>query len=199
MQGDLNVRSSDLDVARAISQRLRGGEVRCVEEAPPFGLGASAAAQPEPVISHRATAPVFREVGGVASELWETDNLGSRFWDELLRECLELSGTAGASAAFAVDGQGLSIAQVGDMAPEAVEGTGSRLVIALEQAERMESFADRRLGALLMQFDDQWLTSLPLRSGSGSRVIVGVIAREPLSEGSRDLVANLLGEALLRG
>ena len=84
------------------------------------------------------------------------------------------------------------------MEPEAVEGTGSRLVLALEQAERMESFAERRLGALLIQFDDRWLTGMMLNSGSGSRVAVGIVAREPLPQASRDLVAHLLGEALLR-
>ena len=65
---------------------------------------------------------------GVPAVLWESDNLGSRFWDELLTECLELSRAEQAIAAFAVDGQGLCIAQVGDMAPDAVEGTGSRRV-----------------------------------------------------------------------
>lgn len=201
MLGAPNVHSSDLEAARATSRRLRSGGDRSVEETPPFGFGPIAAreGEREPEIAYGEAVMSSWQAGAVSAELWETDNLGSRFWDELLGECLELSRTAGAIAAFAVDGQGLSIAQVGDMAPDAVEGTGSRLVIALEQAARMESFADRRLAALLVQFDDQWLTSMQLRSGSGSRVVVGVIAREPLPQSARDLVTHLLGEALLRG
>ncbi len=192
MPGDPNVLSSDLDAARAISRRLRGGRGPVAPEAPPFEPSSAPPARP-----HATTAP--RVAADLPSALWETGNLGSRFWNELLKECLGLARVERAIAAFAVDGRGLCIAQVGDLQPDALEATGSRLVIALEQADRMESFADKRLAAMFVGFDDQWLTGMVLSAGSGSRVIVGIIAHEPLSDASRGMVLDLAGEALLRG
>ncbi len=186
-----NAPFSDLDEARGISRRLRGAAASRAPEAPSFGLDLLAAAE-------REGSPSPREADGVPAVLWETDNLGSRFWNELLHECMTHCCDEGPIAAFAVDAQGLCIAQVGDLDPDAVEGTGSRLVVALEQAGRMESFAGARVVALLVQFDDRWLTGLLLRSGSGGRVALGVVAPEPLAEATRELVAQLVGEALLR-
>ncbi len=191
MPGGPNVPCSDLDEARGISRRLRGGGAAVAPEVLPFGLGLPGSR--EPVAPRPAT-----EVHGVPATLWETDNLGSRFWNELLQECMTHGRDEGPIAAFAVDAQGLCIAQVGDLDPDAVEATGSRLVVALEQAGRMESFAGSRVAALLVQFDDRWLTGLLLRSGSGGRVVLGVVAREPLPQDARELVAHLVGEALLR-
>jgi hypothetical protein len=126
----------------------------------------------------------------------QPDNFGSRFWNELLCQCMEVAQNEGGTAAFAVDGQGLCIGQVGGLDSEEVEGTGSRLVIAMEQASRMETFSDRRAGSILIEFGDQWLTGFAIQCTNDTSVVLGIIARDPLAPRSRDRVSNLVTELL---
>ncbi|MDJ0867657.1 MAG: hypothetical protein QNK03_16255 [Myxococcota bacterium] len=190
MQSDPNAPSSDLERARAITKRLRRPGARRGREATPrVGrpiAGAAGAAVESAAVCEDATGLGIRAA----------DNLGSRFWNDLLSQCLELVLREGGTAAFAVDERGLGIAQVGDLDSAEVEGTGSRLVIALEQASRMESFAGRRPGSILIEFGRQWLTGFAIEAANGTRVVLGIVASEPLAERSRERVSSLVTELL---
>ncbi len=193
MHHDPSAPSSDLERARAISRRLRGPR----RERPVAPTASPARPRPAAEPPTRSPAGVHAHAGALPLDVLESGNLGSRFWNDVLSQCLELASEEGASGVFAVDGQGLGIAQIGDFESGQMEATGSRLVIALEQAARMESFSERGPGSILIEFGSQWLTGLAVQRGDG-QVVVGVVAREPLSQRTRQLLSNLLAETLLR-
>ena len=208
MQPDRNEASSDLERARALSRALRGasdeaGSAPALPRFEPAGSGAGddpfATAEPRPMAPERALDAhgdvVHEDVDALAvAAMLQPDALGSRFWNELLVQCVELARAEGATGAFAVDSQGLSIGQIGNLDPDEVEGTGSRLVIALEQAARMESFASHRPGSILIEFGDRWLTGFSIDCGPEAQIVLGIVAHEPLGERTRDLISNLVSE-----
>ncbi len=202
MRGDRNVRSSDLDRARALSRQLRGKRTTVSDS--PHSTAAHAPPSEQAAFSGYlsddgvpVTEASVREDSNPAAN-FSTDTLGSRLWNDILGECIELAGDAGAVAAFAVDMQGLAIAQVGEVAAGEIEATGSRLVIAIEQAARMESFAQQRPQSIQIDFGASWLTGIPVAGTNDMEIIVGIVSRDTTSGRARALISNLVGEVLTR-
>ncbi len=188
---------SDLDGARAISRRLQvvgqlqattRGESYVRFSLAPLDRGIEAAL-PQAIASAQEDAS--------PSRLWNSESMGSLYWNELLEVCVAAARAEGAECAFAVDGQGLAIASVGGTPTGDVELVGSRLALIFEQAERMELIGDST-GAILVEFKDRWLAGLHIVGSRGETIIVGVVARDALGPQTRETIARVIGEVLLR-
>lgn len=211
MPSDPNAHSSDLDQARALSQRLRGPTVpatgRAPQEkhAPAEGHEEISSAQSHtsvrqgeaPVAATASQDPADSREAPVDPAHWQAEKPGSRRWGELLAEVLEVAEAAGAKAAFAVDAQGLTICQTGEIDGEKLEATGARLVIAVEQAARMEAFSQRPR-ALSIEFDAGCLTSLQIDIGPRTSISLGVVARRALDAPARAAITRLITQAVSR-
>ena len=225
MQSDPNAHSSDLELARALSRRLRSRAPHAAEAAPlpsppaappvaparlePAEKRAGASAAPiaaTPVDAHTSVADAELPVAEIVSRrehhidpsAWQSETLGSRVFCELLTEVLEIAKAERATSAFAVDEQGLLIAAAGSAEDAILEATGSRVVIAVEQAARMEAFGGERPRALQIEIGGQWLTALPIDGGATPGLVVCVIASRPLADDARGVVAGLITEVVMR-
>ncbi|MCE9572450.1 MAG: hypothetical protein K8W52_04775 [Deltaproteobacteria bacterium] len=105
-------------------------------------------------------------------------------WDEVLDQCVR---QLGAIAAFIIDDRGLLVAGSGAMPLGMLEGTGARLVIAIHQADHMESAAGSARG-ITVEFDGQWLTGIRLPTET-TYLTVGLFTDRPLDASTRAAVA----------
>jgi hypothetical protein len=119
--------SDDLARAKAASQRLRGETT--TRSAEP-GYVAFPHARPAPP-ARPATHPLVTRREPLKGP---TAGFGSAAWNKLLDACLQ---TAAAEAAFLMDPHGLIIASRGARPGEELEAIGARLMVALEQADRI--------------------------------------------------------------
>jgi chromosome partitioning protein len=115
-------------------------------------------------------------------------------WRGFLDTCLKATG---AETAFVMDSQGLTLATRGRLHSGQIEGLGTRLMIAYEQAASMEIAAGEVHG-VLVEFEHLWLTGLRTETRAGQRYTIGILggepvgpkAREQIREGIRSLRAN---------
>lgn len=141
--------SDDLDRARAATQRLKGRPTARVAEpgyvsfARPTPTQAPLPQRPalpqppaRPLVARRE--PLKAHVAG----------FGSSGWNKLLDACIV---TAGAESAFLMDPHGLIIATRGPKASDELEGVGARLMVAFEQADRINGGGDK--GTLSMSVE----------------------------------------------
>ena len=102
---------------------------------------------------------------------------GPNGWNLFLEACLRESR---AESAFLLDGRGLAIAESGRLEGSEIEGLGSRVMIALEQAGKIGPAAgDQQVSSLSMEFESSWLTSLTTTAG-GQRLTLGILGQETL-------------------
>jgi len=119
---------------------------------------------------------------------------GSAEWSQYLDSCLRASGC---ETAFVVDDQGLAIAFRGRLrSEEAVERVGIRLMVALEQAERMDVRGSVR--CVLVQFDDVWITGIRVRPDSTHSFTLGRVGPLPLPVDLQQRLTASLNEHLSR-
>lgn len=166
--------SSDLDLARLLSQRLRS---------PRENPGARY--EPSP----RYVRFEARRVVPEAVPAWRRSDqpFGPEVWNQLLDGCL---AAADGRAAFLLDAQGLSVAVRGDVTPEIAESLGARMSVALDQAQEMAAGAPS--AAVCLEWEGSWLTGLRLASAA-EPLTVCVLARGPIGGDARELIENLLG------
>ena len=143
--------------------------------------------------------PRDRAAGG-GRELRHLAGLAAPGWRERLRAVLAIADDEGAQAeaAFAVDAQGLMLAQLGEIDDDAVEEAASRLSILTGQAARMEGFTKTPPRAILIEFDSGWLTALRIEETGASPLFVGVATRRPLTPATRAAVSERISETLRR-
>ena len=102
---------------------------------------------------------------------------GPSGWNHFLEACLRETR---AESAFLLDGRGLAIAESGRLDAKEIEGLGSRVMIALEQAgEIVPTAGNKEVSSLSMEFDSSWLTSLTTTSG-GQRLTLGILGQETI-------------------
>jgi hypothetical protein len=176
-----DVKFSDLELARRLSQRLSGepekdGEVPVVAKAGvsfvKFSasrfVGAAPVARAEPVQAAVA-APM------VAPSIPELKLTEFKNWDELLAWALDLTTS---KVTFVVDPEGFVISSAGKWVFEELEGLGSQLLYIMERTNRIKDAGSIR--SVSIQFDSFFLTGLSFtREGMGS-FILGVIDSKPM-------------------
>jgi hypothetical protein len=106
---------------------------------------------------------------------------GLEDWRKFLETCLKATG---AETAFAMDSQGLPLASRGRLHSGQIEGLGTRLIIAFEQAASMEIAAGEPR-SLLVEFGHQWLTGIRVDAPSGLKFTVGLLGPEPVGPKAR--------------
>ncbi len=165
--------SSDLDLARALSQRLAGGRVQQPSAAPapaPY-VRFGSAADSLPAASAR--------VEGLTIELTRFET-----WEELLDWCLSLTR---ASTAFVMDPEGFAIANHGALSIEQAQGVGSHLMVAMSQADRLEH-PGTRAQSVCVEFETSWVTGLRLEAEGRGSFTLGFIAAAPVDADTRDAI-----------
>lgn len=184
MSKENSVNSSDIEGARAISQRLRPAPApqpsptkfpgMPVSGYAPFAAqrfrAALAPSQPIPEEEKRALEEQANRAPLPEPILGERSAFGAEPWVGLLDWCLAV---ACADSAFAIDEHGLVIAARGRELPVEIEEVGTRLMMAFEQTCRLN------LGAGLPQrvdvsFAERVLTGFGIDLGGSARLTVGI-------------------------
>ncbi len=168
--------SSDLELARKVSQRLRQ----------PRTAGRGPKAEPSPryvQFDARQFVPATHWVSGPRAQ-----RFGAEIWNELLDGCLS---AADAEAAFVMDGQGLVVATRGNISADDAEAIGARLMVALDQAAEIGNRGGSY--SVAIEFDGSWLTGLRLHLHDAKSLTVGLVAHGPLSRDTREVIENLMG------
>ena len=117
-------------------------------------------------------------------------------WDVILGWCVQ---AAGATGAYLMSAEGLTIAQVG--AEEGVaDSGGARLVIAHEHGRRVfshdDSFDDGVDGTLHFEKDGVWVTGMRIPTPNVGCLTLGMISTAPPSSRVQENIRAVLGEQL---
>lgn len=193
-----NVRSFDLDLARALSRRLSASKRQTTPPAPasPTYVRFAAVSPPAPS-SRRATlapgqlapaplpTPTPAAVAPVAPVVpppppsprtvhpIDSDHVDS--WEQFLAWC---SLNANIESAFVVDSQGFVIGQHGQLSSEQCDGVGAELSLAMEQLARIEALHGE-LGSAVLGFGTRILIGF---RGNLQReeFVLGIVATDPI-------------------
>jgi hypothetical protein len=180
MSNARNVPYFDLGYARALSRKLRDSAPVVAErpvERPTFVRF--------PRFALRAASPTF-DAATLGQTLRDvSDAWGASAWHALLDAS---TSAAAASGAFAMDAQGLVIATRGDLDEAQAERLGGRLMLTLDQAEKMSEHS----GVVCVEVEGRWLTGIRAPSKSGVQVTVGVLASEPVGRDARAAITQLM-------
>lgn len=176
---DRRVPSSDLELARSLSRRLRAprgdAPTKHHEPSPRYVRFEARRAAPESVFNQ------FASPGG---------SFGAEVWNNLLDGCLS---TADAAAAFVIDGHGLVVATRGDLSAEAAESIGARLMVALDQSAQL--LPNGAPAVVALEIDLGWLTGLRSGDKRARPLTLGLLGQAPLSRDVREAVLSLLATA----
>ena len=119
----------------------------------------------------------------------ELDGFGSAGWVRILAWCKRATD---ASGAFAVDGRGLTIAQLGDVGD--VESIGPRLTFALEQVARMAP--DQTSRSIVIALGEQSLTGIWLGAGADRAVTLCLVGPTAPTPQVRERIVTMLERKL---
>jgi len=157
--------SSDLDLARVLSQRLVG-------RAAPAPAPATV-----PVVQYVTFAAATRPEAApaVAPPLDELTTFES--WDDLLQWAMPL---AGAVSAFVMDPEGFAIATKGDLVGESAQAVGAQLMVTMAEADRVEYPATPAL-AMSVEYASTTLTGVRVERDPGQAFTIGFLAHLALS------------------
>jgi hypothetical protein len=195
--------SSDLELARELSRRLAIDTRPTPRPARPASAGYVAftprrvqVPMPPPLLEPA----VESERRHVPDPPIVSIEEGSACWDRLLEWCLDAFG---GEAAFVMDAYGLVVAARGRLGPDAVQGIGARLMIALQHAEQMDLDAGEGVSrALAVELSAGWLNGLRVLIGEGEDALsltVGVASRAPFRRDERLAVERAFAAAAPRG
>ncbi len=134
-------------------------------------------------------AHAVEEASRVLERLCADESFGFRSWTDLLDWCQRI---AGSSSAFVTDHQGLPIADDGSLSEGQVADTGTRLILALDQAGKME-IADGRAQAISIQLGARWLTGIRIGTDGDAAFTLGLLGDRPVGEESRKTIEDVLG------
>jgi hypothetical protein len=183
----LDASSSDLEVARRISERLAGAAPPAVETPPPpsyvrFGASSRDAA----ALDAPASFPRPPDL-----DLRSLDSFGDEHWNEFLEWIARASH---ADAAFVMDVHGLSIASTGALGPEEIDMMGTRLMIAFEQAARMRE-GDDHVGAITIEFGEQSLTGITVWIDESLVFTIGVVGKSSPGRALRETISRVVSRS----
>jgi len=173
--------SSDLDLARVLSQRLVGRAAPAAgppTAAVPFVSFAAARVAPEPEGSPPEAVPL-------QSQRFES-------LDELLQWAIELTSS---SAAFVMDPEGFAIATRGTLLGEDAQAVGAQLMVTMAEADRSEHPGTPAL-ALAVDYASSTLTGLRVERDAGQVFTIGFVAGHTPSRQQRAAVCAHLAHNL---
>lgn len=186
----LDASSSDLEIARRISERLASGSSAAAPtppapSAPSYVRFAAGARDADP-----ADAPAsFPRPPDL--DLRSLDSFGDEHWNEFLDWIARASH---ADAAFVMDVHGLSIASTGALGPEEIDLMGTRLMIAFEQAARMRE-GNAHVGAITIEFGEQSLTGITVWIDESLVFTIGVVGKRSPGRALRETIARVVARS----
>ncbi len=170
MSRDRAASSSDVERARELSRKLGPTLTPAVEpasSAPSPYIRFDAARFAGSVVAPAGAAPARSAV--VIPALPPSEDWASLLaWVRLACSALEV---------FLIDGRGLLVASSGDISKERAESMGARLVLAFEQADRMEESASQSR-SIVIDFGDVVLTGIRIPLPEGGTLVVGIAGKE---------------------
>ena len=176
---------SDRQLVRELARRLRPP---VVAGGPPEAHGYIRLAAPAAWASAPPPAPVEEP----DPEPPMPDNVsGSGGWTTLLEWCVVDLDT---DAAFLTDDRGLVIASVGALGSDDAQAIGARMVIAFNQADRIDRSESRSIS---IELEAEWLTAIRVPLGD-EHLTLGVLGREPLSRARRRAVYRAVADKISR-
>ncbi len=125
----------------------------------------------------------------ILTRLCEQEGFGFRSWNELLEWCLRV---AHADHAFVMDHHGLTIASHGSLQGDAVESTGTRLMIAFDHADKME-LGDGRARQMSIQLGARWLHGVHVAVHGDVAFTFGLVSAGPLEVRVRQVLEDVVG------
>jgi chromosome partitioning protein len=188
----VGIRSAELKpvevVADVIAARVKG-------EDPPESAFQSLAPQP-PGRYLRFSGHRFREREPIRVDAEEIDQafrvelnqlaanapFGIEEWHDFLDTCI---CSCGAETAFVTDSEGLIVASRGRLHAAEMEGIGTRLSIAFQQADRMEIAAGDSQ-SVLIEFDHLWLSGVGFRADDRPSFTIGILGKDPIPAAMRN-------------
>lgn len=176
-----NERFSDLEAARAAARTLRSGASTASIDRGYVRFDVRRIAG--------ARAPQT-DIVAVASE----PRFGASGWERLLDASI---AAAEAREAFLMNEQGLVIAVRGGMTPDEAEAVGSRVQLALEQADKMAADEAHRR-AMMIELDRRWLVGIRFAVGDEASVTLGLFCADLPDATRLRSVTGLLDELVAR-
>ena len=175
-----NVSSSDLQLARALSRRVRGQDPSAGPSDGPapggrgysrFTLAVDGVEMAEP------PRPIEPRQGSAEPESAPAVPLDMDSWEVLLAWSLELCQ---ARAAFVVDPQGFVIASRGNVPADGFDGTGAELAYGMEQLDRVDPEAGV-LHGIELQFAGRKVFAVR-GEATGGTYVLGFVGSKTLPE-----------------
>lgn len=181
--------SSDLETARAISERLRSPEGNTGPVGTTSGYvrfrAAVTGAQLATVAAAPAPAPGEPELPP-APRAEDLPAFGAGGFEALLEWCL---GATGAESAFIVDEHGLPVADRGTLQARELEEFGARLAVIFDQASRLRAGTP---GAVTIEFGERRLSGISVDFGANQFLRVGILGPRETSPAVRRIVVESL-------
>ena len=116
---------------------------------------------------------------------------------ETLEALLEWTlACATASSAFLLDAQGFIVERAGKWAFELAEATGAQVLLAMERLGKAE-LTETTLRSLNVEFEDHWLTAIPLPAGHGETYTLCLVTSVTLPSALGRHLSKCVSEAIL--
>jgi hypothetical protein len=104
---------------------------------------------------------------------------------------------AKASSAFLLDAQGFIVERVGKWEFDLAEATGTQVLLAMERLGKTE-LTETTLRSLNVEFDDHWLTAVPLPAGHDETYTLCLVTTAAMSPALVRHLSGSVAEVILR-
>jgi hypothetical protein len=104
---------------------------------------------------------------------------------------------AEASSAFLLDAQGFIVDRSGEWPYELAEATGTQVLLAFERLGKSELQASAPR-SMVVEFEDHWLTSIPVPAGHGEIYTLCVVTAGALSTGRIGHIGSAVATVILQ-
>jgi hypothetical protein len=104
---------------------------------------------------------------------------------------------ATASSTFLLDAQGFVVERVGALEFERAEATGTQVLLAMERLGKAE-LTETPLRSLNVEFDDHWLTAIPLPAGHSEIYTLCLVTGAAVSPARIRHIAASVSEVIVR-
>ena len=188
MKHGLDASSSDVERARELSRKLRPDAAGARTDGPGPGEGGfvrfrAAAAPGGPAAAPRALAG-GETPGRSSSAAVSASPAAGTLWDPFLDWC---RAVAEATTGFVLDRQGLFVAVRGTLSATEAEGIGSRVMVALEQARKIQPGGPDP--SVAIDFGGSCLSGFAVSLRDGSPLTIGLVGPRLVDPAARRAIA----------
>lgn len=176
---DLNVSSSDLARARALTASLAKSADEAAEAAPRAAVSG--------FVRFRSSAASVAAVTRPPS--LPAPTFGGAAWDELIAWCISENPCDGG---FLMDASGLVVTTRGDFQIKEIEALGAQLLVALDQTDRM-SRGLAACSAISLRLGDICASGQRFSGAPGASLLLCLVGPEPATDAIRRACEEVVG------